>query len=87
MKSREDYPFWFYFDDYDEDDQGYEKEINWIDFEEEEDERDNDFNFPIWQDSHNKGRCNPPFFYLILKANQKRIAKRIKSENKADKRR
>ena len=25
-----------------------EKEINWIDFEEEEDERDNDFNFPIW---------------------------------------
>ena len=43
MKSREDYPFWFYFDDYDEDDQGYEKEINWIDFEEEEDERDEDF--------------------------------------------
>ena len=42
MKSREDYPFWFYFDDYDEDDQGYEKEINWIDFEEEEDERDFD---------------------------------------------
>lgn len=48
MRVREDYPFWFYFDDYDEDDQGYEKEINWIDFEEEEDERDNDFNFPIW---------------------------------------
>ena len=47
MKTREDYPFWFYFDD-DEDGYYCKKEKTWIDYEVEEDERDNDFQFPIW---------------------------------------
>ena len=52
MKSRKDYPIWFYFDDeeddYDEDGYYYKKEKDWIDYGGEEDERDNDFQFPIW---------------------------------------
>ena len=52
MKKKENYPFWFYFDDdeddYDEDGYYCKKEKTWIDYEGEEDERDNDFQFPIW---------------------------------------
>ena len=52
MKQRENYPAWFYFDDdeddYDEDGYYCKKEKTWIDYEGEEDERDNDFQFPIW---------------------------------------
>ena len=44
MKSRKDYPIWFYFhdeeDDYDEDGYYYKKEKDWIDYEGEEDERE-----------------------------------------------
>ena len=47
MKSRKDYPVWFYFDD-EEDGYYYKKEKDWIDYEGEEDERDNDFQFPMW---------------------------------------
>ena len=57
MKKRENYPFWFYFDDdeddYDEDGYYCKKEKTWIGYEVEEDERDNDFQFPMWQDSYN----------------------------------
>ena len=57
MKKKENYPFWFYFDDeeddYDEDGYYYKKDKTSIDYEVEEDERDNDFQFPIWQDSYN----------------------------------
>ena len=52
MKKKENYPFWFYFDDeeddYDEDGYYYKKDKTSIDYEGEEDERDNDFQFPIW---------------------------------------
>ena len=51
MKSRKDYPIWFYFDDeeddYDEDGYYYKKEKDWIDYEGEKDEREiTIFNFP-----------------------------------------
>lgn len=52
MKTKEDYPAWFYFDDdeddYDEDGYYCKKDKTSIDYEVEEDERDNDFQFPIW---------------------------------------
>lgn len=52
MKKKENYPFWFYFDDeeddYDEDGYYCKKDKTSIDYEVEEDERDNDFQFPIW---------------------------------------
>lgn len=48
MEIREDYLAWFYFDDCDEDNHVNEKDKTSIDYEVEEDERDSDFQFPIW---------------------------------------